>query len=257
MLGVPRRNCERIECEAYKIVGLPNLKILALIAARGGSKRVPGKNIRLLGDKPLIVWSIDFAKEIHQLCDVMVSTDHSDIADIALQANALVPWLRPAELATDDALSVDVCLHALNWYEREKGSVDGLLLLQPTSPFRRHDTILRGIELFRAHRDRSIVGVSPAKSHPMWCLQVRGDAIRPFIEGGGIHLKSQDLPAAYVLNGSFYVIAPNLLRQQRTFVSDSTLPLIMDAPEEAIDIDTEWDWRTAQMFLAHCQAIVR
>ena len=128
------------------------MRILAFITARGGSKRLPGKNIRSLGGNPLIVWSIEVAKDISDICDILVSTDDSAIAETAKDAGALVPWLRPEELATDTAKSADVCLHGLEWYESEKGRVDGLLLLQPTSPFRTRETVLRGIELFRKNQ---------------------------------------------------------------------------------------------------------
>ena len=95
------------------------MRILALITARGGSKRLPGKNIRSLGGKPLIVWSINIAKDIAEVVDILVSTDDTEIAEIAKNAGALVPWLRPSELATDTASSVDVFLHALKWYEEK------------------------------------------------------------------------------------------------------------------------------------------
>jgi len=226
------------------------LRILALIAARGGSKRVPGKNIRLLGGRPLIEWSIDVAKKNPEICDILVSTDDSAIAQVARQADALVPWLRPAELATDTASSVDVCLHALDWYEGKNGKVDGLLLLQPTSPFRSRETVLRGIELFRRNRPRSVIGVSPAKSHPNWCLQVNGETVRPFMDGADMRLRSQDLPPAYVLNGAFYLIEPNELRTRRSLYSDGMLPLIINEPEESIDIDTDWEWRMAEAIIA-------
>jgi CMP-N,N'-diacetyllegionaminic acid synthase len=233
----------------YSLRICQNLRILAVIAARGGSKRVPGKNARLLGGRPLIVWSIDVAKQIPDICDVLVSTDDAEIAEISRRTGALVPWLRPAELATDDASSVDVCLHALEWYEGARGQVDGLMLLQPTSPFRRRTTIARGVELFRENQCRSVIGVSPAASHPMWCLKVNGKSLQPFIEGGGMAARSQDLPPAYVLNGAFYLISPVELRQRKTFLSESTAPLIIDEPAECIDIDTEWDWRMANALL--------
>ncbi len=124
------------------------MRILAVIPARGGSKRLPRKNIRPLGGIPLIFWSINAAKGISEICDILVSTDDPEIAEVTKNTGALVPWLRPRELATDTAQSVDVCLHALEWYEKEKGKVDGLMLLQPTSPFRTRGSILRGIELF-------------------------------------------------------------------------------------------------------------
>ncbi len=221
------------------------MKILALITARGGSKRIPGKNIRPLGGRPLIVWSIDVAKGIPEICDILVSTDDPTIADVARNAGALVPWLRPAELASDTATSVDVALHALDWYESENGTVDGLLLLQPTSPFRSRDTVLRGIRKFRLHQQRFVVGISLAESHPMLCFQVDGEIMRPFIDGG-IHLRSQDLPPAYVDNGAFYLLTPDDLRRSKSFYSDDMIPLEIEKPEESIDIDTEWDWKMAE-----------
>jgi CMP-N,N'-diacetyllegionaminic acid synthase len=222
------------------------VKILALIPARGGSKRVPGKNIRPLGGKPLIAWSIDVVKGLPCICDILVSTDSPEIADVARDAGALVPWLRPPELATDTATSVDAALHALDWYESENGKVEGLLLLQPTSPFRSRDTIERGIELFRRHGQRPVIGVSPAESHPMWCLKVEGLALKPFIGDGGLHMRSQDLPPAYVVNGAYYLITPNDLRRNLSFYSADIVPLIMGRPEECLDIDTEWDWKIAE-----------
>jgi CMP-N,N'-diacetyllegionaminic acid synthase len=225
------------------------MRILALITARGGSKRVPGKNIRPLGGRPLIVWSIDLARGIPEICDILVSTDDAEILKIARGAGALAPWLRPAELATDSASSVDVCLHALDWYEEARGRVEALMLLQPTSPFRSRATVLRGIGLFRDNHRQSVLGVSPAASHPMWCFKVNGKSLQPFIEGAVAPSRSQDLPPAYVMNGAFYLIEPQDLRRQRSFYSDATLPLIIDEPAECIDIDTEWDWRIAQALL--------
>ena len=222
------------------------MKILALITARGGSKRIPGKNIRPLGGRPLIVWSIDVAKGIPEICDILVSTDDATIADVARNSGALVPWLRPAELASDTATSVDVALHALDWYESENGTVDGLLLLQPTSPFRSRDTVLRGIRQFRLHQQRLVVGISLAESHPMWCFQVDGETMRPFIDGGSLHLRSQDLPPAYVDNGVFYLLTPDDLRRNKSFQSDDMNPLEIEKPEESIDIDTEEDWNYAE-----------
>ena len=226
------------------------MRVLALVTARGGSKRIPGKNIRLLGEVPLIVWSIDAAKEVSEICDILVSTDDIAIAEVASSAGALVPWLRPPELATDVSSSVDACLHALNWYESDKGAVDGLLVLQPTSPFRSRTTVQRGIDLFQSNGLLPVVGVSPAESHPMWCFQITDETLRPFVDDVDPNLRSQDLPAAYAVNGAFYLIAPSELRSKRTFISDRTTPLIMNEREERIDIDTEWDWRMAETVLA-------
>jgi len=226
------------------------VKILALIAARGGSKRLPGKNIRLLGGKPLIAWSIQVAQRIDAIGDILVSTDSQSIGDVARQAGALVPWLRPAALATDEASSLDVCLHAIDWYENENGAVDGLLLLQPTSPFRRRDTLLRGIEQFQSGGHRPVIGVSPARSHPLWCFRVQGQTMLPFIDGAGLQMRSQDLPAAYAINGAFYLAEPRQLRERRSFYGPDMAPLIMQQPGESLDIDTEWDWRMAEAMLS-------
>jgi CMP-N,N'-diacetyllegionaminic acid synthase len=225
------------------------LKILALVLARGGSKRLPGKNMRTLGSKPLLLWSIDAAKEIAEIVDILVSTDDPAIAEAARNAGAMVPWLRPAELATDTASSTDASIHALDWYEMHVGDVDGVLLLQPTSPFRRRASVLRGIELFRVNEQRPVVGVSPAHSHPLKSFKIEDGKLSPFIDGADLHLRSQDLPAAYVINGAYYLIAPRDLRQRRSFFSDNMLPLLMLEQEEGVDIDTELDWKMAQMLL--------
>lgn len=225
------------------------MKILALITARGGSKRLPGKNVRILGGKPLIVWSIDVAKNTPEICDILVSTDDATIAAVCLEAGAYVPWLRPAALATDTATSVDVALHALDWYEREKGDVDGLLLLQPTSPFRKKETVRKGIELFENSGRQAVLGVSPTQAHPMWSLKKNGDYLVPFMQEHGFGTRSQDLPSAFVANGSFYLISPMELRTHGSFLGAKTLPLLIDSPEEALDIDTEWDWKVAQAAL--------
>jgi CMP-N-acetylneuraminic acid synthetase len=109
---------------------------------------------------------------------------------------------------------------------------------------------MRGIDLFRANTGRSVIGVSPALSHPLWCVQVNGNSIRPFIEGGDVPQRSQDLPPAYVINGALYLIQPDELRTRRSFRNDATMPLIIAEPAECIDIDTEWDWRIAQALAA-------
>lgn len=225
------------------------MRILALIPARGGSKRLPGKNIRPLGGKPLIVWSIDVAKDIPEICDILVSTDDVATAEIAADAGASVPWLRPQVLASDTASSVDVALHALEWYEREKETVDGLLVLQPTSPFRSRDTVSRGIKLFIEHQRRPVIGVSLVESHPMWCFRIDGDSMKPFIDGGGLHKRSQDLPPAYVVNGTFYLISPEDFKEARTFFIDAMVPLVVDRRSEALDIDTLYDWQIAEAYL--------
>ena len=222
------------------------MKILALITARGGSKRVPGKNIKELGGKPLILWTIDIAKNITDLCDILVSTDDQLIAEVARDSGVLVPWLRPDDLASETASSVDVVLHALNWYEKKVGRIDGLLLLQPTSPFRSLESVVKGIDIFRKTSFQTVIGVSPADSHPMWCFKINNQKMEPFIEGNGLQLRSQDMPLAYEVNGAFYLIHPDQLRAEKSFFSESMVPLIMEQANESIDIDTTLDWILAE-----------
>ncbi len=222
------------------------MRILAVITARGGSKRLPGKNIRLLRGRPLIVWSIDAARGLSDICDILVSTDDEKIAQTARAAGAIAPWLRPADLSGDTAGSVDVCLHALDWYESEHGTVDGLLLLQPTSPLRRAATIARGIAMFERLPHRPVVSVSPADSHPLLCYRTEDNAMTPYIARESEAIRSQDLPPAYVINGALYLIRPSQLRMTRTFCPPDVQPLVIEPPWEGLDIDTPWDWFLAE-----------
>lgn len=231
------------------------MKILALIAARAGSKRVPGKNVRRLAGKPLVVWSIDAVRDVPHICATLVSTDDSALAEIARNAGALVPWLRPADLATDTASVTDVATHALDWYESENGPVDGLLLLQPTTPFRTRGSVTRGLELFAAHQGRPVLGVSPAASHPWHCFRIEGDRLTSFLpsahgEADRYFVRSQDLPAAFCVNGGFYLVSPADLRTRGSFYGADIVPLVMSDPRESIDIDTESDWAIAEAMAA-------
>jgi N-acylneuraminate cytidylyltransferase len=222
------------------------MRILALIPARSGSKRLPGKNIRILGEKPLVVWSIDVAKGIPEICDILVSTDDTKIAEIGEAAEALVPWLRPFNLATDVASSVDVALHALDWYEAEMGTVDGLMLLQPTSPFRTQESVRRGIEIYKKNGLQPVLGVSLTAAHPMWALKIVDDHLMPILADHGLGSRSQDLQEVFTVNGSFYLTSPASLRSQRSFWGDGASPLIIESPEEALDIDTNLDFMLAE-----------
>ncbi|MDH6525575.1 acylneuraminate cytidylyltransferase family protein [Polynucleobacter sphagniphilus] len=221
------------------------MKILALVLARGGSKRLPGKNIALLGGKPLIVWSIDSAKAIPEICDILVSTDDLEIAKISEKAGAMVPWLRPENLSRDETGSAEAAIHALDWYEKEVARVDGVLLLQPTSPFRKTDTIQAGIKLFVESRN-AIVGVSISKDHPMWSFRMEDGFLVPFISNLGAELRSQDLPQSLSINGCLYLISPSDLKSKNSFIGGNLRPLLIEDPIETIDIDTAWDFKLAQ-----------
>jgi CMP-N,N'-diacetyllegionaminic acid synthase len=225
------------------------MKILAIVPARGGSKRLPGKNIKLLGNKPLISWTIEAATGISEICDILVSTDNSEIAAVAEIAGAKVPWLRPAHLSSDEATSVEVAIHALNWYEEEFSKVDGVLLLQPTSPYRTKLTIQKGINLFREFNQRPIVGVSPSQTHPQWALKKQGEFLVPFMENHKLGTRSQELLPSFSPNGLLYLVSPEYLRMEHSFGEIMAVPCHTSSVKEAIDIDTDWDFKFATYML--------
>ena len=217
------------------------MNILALVPARGGSKRVLGKNLRQLGDKPLIEWTINTALQIPDFCSVLVSTDDPKISEFAKSLGASVPWLRPYELATDTASSVDVAIHAIEWFEGMHGSIDGLFLLQPTSPFRKIETISRAISIFKEFEKSSVIGVSPFPKYRTFTMNALQEVLIPNIIFEG---KDQ----LYAVNGSIYLIEPNELRTNKTFIGSFLKPIIIDSPIESLDIDTEWDLSIANIF---------
>lgn len=230
-------------------------RILAIVPARGGSKRLPRKNVLPLGGKPLIAWTIDTALKSGCFIDVLVSTDDEEIAKAARAAGAMVPWLRPAELATDTANSSDVLKHALDWYEADCGSVEGVALLQPTCPFRRGESVLGALQLFLKQPggdDRpTVVSVSPSPVLPEWCFRIDASTgeMQPVLGWPEIGMRSQDLQPAMQLNGSIYIASSATVRAGRPLVKPGTLAFLMPDPKESVDIDTKDDWILAESFL--------
>ena len=234
------------------------MKILALIPARGGSKRLPGKNIKPLGGIPLIGWSIKTARASRCFADVLVSTDDQEIADVAIQQGASVPWLRPMVLASDTATSVDVVVHALDQWEHSNGQLDAVMLLQPTSPLRTVESIQRALRLFESKGGQHpVVSVGPAVSHPNWCFRMTAaGTMEPFLGWQGLEVRSQDLEPAWTLNGSIYVISPSQLRAKRSFLAADTLALQMSDPDESIDVDTLEDFERCEQVLRSGRRLV-
>lgn len=230
------------------------MNVLGLIPARGGSKRLPRKNVMNLGGAPLIAWTIAEALKSKCLTHLMVSTDSIEIANVSKQFGASVPWLRPEELATDSASSVDVAIHALDRYEESFGVCDCLVLLQPTSPFRRSESIKEAMELFVMNNCRfPVVSFGPSRSHPAWCFKLNGDKLVPFVVSSDRNARSQDLEASWSLNGSIYIISPAILRAEKKFVTDDALPYVMSNECESIDIDTEFDFTCCEAYLRRLQ----
>ncbi|MBS0358705.1 MAG: acylneuraminate cytidylyltransferase family protein [Proteobacteria bacterium] len=226
---------------------------IAVIPARAGSKRLPNKNIKPLSGKPLIAYTINAAQKANCFSEIIVSTECPQIAEIAIQYGAQVPWLRSAEYATDTASVADAVVELLLRFQQEQQkNYDAVMLLQPTSPFRKPETILKALELFKSSNGESIVSVSLAKTHPYWCKRIDADGIMSsFVQGQQIPICAQDLPPVYQLNGLIYCASPSHLIEQRNFYTNSTKALILNDSEEVLDIDTPMDWMLAEMIVTN------
>lgn len=220
------------------------MKTFALIPARGGSKGIPRKNIKLIAGKPLIVWTIEAALRSSLLSAVVVSTDDPEIADVARRAGAQVPFMRPVILAQDQTPGLDPVLHSFD----QLPQFDSVLLLQPTSPLRTTDDIDACLQLARAHNSPSVVSVSEADTHPYWTYRVtENHALRRFVDAEPIS-RRQDLPPAFALNGALYFAEVDWLRSRGSMVGAETLAYVM-AKERSVDLDTSLDWKIAELLL--------
>ncbi|MGV8933487.1 MAG: cytidylyltransferase domain-containing protein [Gallionellaceae bacterium] len=220
------------------------MNTFALIPARGGSKGIPRKNIKLFAGKPLIVWTIEAALRSSMLDAVVVSTDDPEIADVARQAGAQVPFMRPSELALDQTPGLDPVLHALD----QLPQYDSVLLLQPTSPLRATEDIDACLRLATQQHARSVVSVSEADTHPYWTYRLTKDqALSRFVDAEPI-ARRQDLPQAFALNGALYFADANWLRSSGSLVGTETLAYVM-AKERSVDLDTPLDWKLAELLL--------
>ncbi|WP_436872825.1 cytidylyltransferase domain-containing protein [Acinetobacter haemolyticus] len=224
-------------------------KVTALIPARGGSKRLPRKNVKLLGNKPLIAWSIDTAKASKYIDRVIVSTDDKEIKHIAEEYGAEVPFLRPEHLSNDHASSFDVIKHAIVFLKLNQVN-ELIVLLQPTSPLRLVSEVDSALEFFLAKNAKGVVSVSKTEHSPMWSniLPENGcmsDFMRPEVQGK----RSQDLPQFFRLNGSIYIYETlSLLKQAKIFFDESVYGFETSL-ETAVDIDTALDFKIAEVLL--------
>lgn len=228
--------------------------VLLLVPARGGSKGIPGKNIRPLGGRPLIDWTIREALASNA-GRVVVSTDSGEIAAIARQCGAEVPFLRPAELATDETGSFEVAEHALKWAETHFGELPGLLvLLQPTSPFRTAEDIVSAVKLVENSGAPAAIGVCEANPHPWMTRKIMPDGSLDHFVAFPSHIKRrQDFPPAYAINGAMYVIRSSVLLEKKTFQPAGTLAFAMPR-ERSLDIDTQDDLEIAEFLTTRRQS---
>jgi len=226
------------------------LDLLFLIPARGGSKGIPKKNIAEVGGRPLIAWSIEAGLGTRHRGRVIVSTDSAEIADVARGCSAEVPFMRPAELANDDATSLDMALHSLQWLEKNGHYRPAyLVLLQPTSPLREPGDIDAAIEIAMVKDADAVVSVSPASSHPYWTKTLASDGqLQDFMPPPKPSMRRQELPEVFALNGAIFLIRPEVLIAKKTWYPEGTYGYVMP-PERALDIDTPWDLRLADLVM--------
>lgn len=224
------------------------MEVLAIIPARGGSKRIPRKNIADFHGKPVIAWAIGAAKAAKSVGRVMVNTDDEEIRDVAVRHGAEVPFLRPAELAWDTVGIEPVLLDALAWLKAHEGYVpDAIALLMPTNPMRRPEDIDDAVALFEESGADSVVTVTEARANnnPHWMLRKEGPGKVVLFDGTSlkrIRTRSQDLPTCYSRNDIAYVLKPsNLFQDPPNLYGDKVELMVMDESSQG-DINTPEDW---------------
>lgn len=227
-------------------------KILAIIPARSGSKRLPRKNILNLAGKPVIAWSIDAAKNSSYLSEVVVTTDSLEIKKIAEDYGASVPFIRPENLSNDTASSFDVVKHCIEYYQTQLNKTfDYIILLQPTSPLRTSKDIDCSIELLFKKNADAIVSLCEVEHSPLWTNTIDNTlSFDSFLRDDVKNKRSQDLPIYYRLNGAIYICKTSELLKQKTFFFEkNSFAYLMDK-EKSIDIDTLIDFKLAEILLS-------
>lgn len=232
----------------------PLTRILGVIPARGGSKGVPGKNLRPLAGRPLLAYTADAARASRRLTRVVVSTDDPLVRDRARDMQLEVPFLRPKDLAADDTPMLPVLQHAVRKLEEQGFTADVVVLLQPTSPLRRGEHIDRAIDLLESTGADSVVTVVevPHQFNPASVLSLEGVRLRPLIDGPLV-ARRQDKPRVFARNGPAVLAVRTAVLKGGSLYGGDCRPLLMTA-EESIDIDEPGDLDYAEYILRHGQS---
>lgn len=225
--------------------------VLGLVPARGGSKGVPGKNLRVLAGRPLLEYTARAARESRVLDRVILSTDSPEIADAGRRAGLEVPFMRPEALARDDTPMLPVVQHAMDALAAGGWVADVIVLLQPTSPLRRPHHIRDAVELLRRTGADSVVSVVELPRHlsPDYVMRIDGDVLRPFVPEGERVTRRQDARPAYSRDGTVYAFRRTTLERFGDIYGDDCRPLVVDAAE-SLSIDSPADWDAAERRLA-------
>lgn len=229
------------------------MKVLGLIPARGGSKGIPRKNLKALAGKALIRYTIEAALASECLDTVLVSTEDPEIAAVSREAGAAVPFIRPIELASDTAPTIDTVLHALRFLDGQGFFFDALCLLQPTVPFRTATDIDLAIRTFQNRQADSLISVRsvPHQFNPHWVFEPDQNGFLKLATGEDkIITRRQALPPAYYRDGSIYLTRWTVLRDQQDLYGKTiTYCVLEDSPQ--VNIDTIEDWEKAEQLLHH------
>ena len=224
--------------------------MLAIIPARGGSKGIPGKNIKPLRDKPLIVYTIEAAQAARSIDRLILSTDDKDIAAVAQNHGVEIPFMRPAKLAQDDSLAIDNYIYTMDRLnEKSSKQYDEFMILQPTSPFRTSVDIDNAIALFYEKNADSLISVCEAPHPPSWSKKVdQAGRLRDYFELNIGNKNRQDLETAYIPNGAIFIFKLSVLKKIYSYYSDNTFAYVM-SQESSLDIDTPLDFEFAEFIM--------
>jgi len=225
------------------------MKPLFIIPARGGSKGIPGKNIKPLNGKPLICYAIDTAREFVPDKDICVSTDDDRIISVVENYGLHVPFKRPDELATDGAGTYEVLLHAIDFYKRRGEDYDTIVLLQATSPFRRKEDVRQCLERYETGAYQMVVTVKEASCNPYYnCYEPDENGFLRHSKGDGTIVRRQDAPKAYEFNGAVYVMDIASLLRGSYAKFDKIGCCEMDSLR-SLDLDSMLDWQMAELII--------
>lgn len=228
------------------------MRVLGLIPARGGSKGVPRKNIKLLGDKPLIQYTIAAALASGAIDEIMVSTEDAEIAEVAKKVGAQVPFIRPKVLAGDKSPTIDTIVHVLEEYQKLGNSFDAVCLLQATNPLRSADTIRKSIEMFKATDADCLLSVRevPHEFNPHWTFKEDRKSNLLYIATGekNIIRRRQELPKAFYRDGAIYLTKTKVILEQKSLYGERISYINLEG-EPHVNIDTMKDWELAEQLI--------
>ena len=231
------------------------MESLVIIPARGGSKGIPHKNIKPLAGKSLICYTIDVARSICHDEDICVSTDDPEIIKVVEDYGLKVPFVRPAELATDKAGTYGVLLHALKFYEDKGKHYDNIVLLQNTSPFRKVEHLKDAIKLYSPDIDM-VVSVVETSSNPYYnCFEEDDNGYLHISKGDGKFVRRQDVPTTYAYNGAIYIINPESLKRESLGEFKRRVKYVMDETS-SVDLDTMLDWSYAEFLIKENRVVL-